>query len=76
MFLPTHSIWLVDKNGDASNCEMSDCSTKKAFRQEVKDLINYYAKNGDVSIYVKAQYRSGDIVLYECTIEECMNEED
>ena len=74
MFLPSHYIYLVDKDGNASNCEASDCSTIKDFKEEVKDLIEYYSKHEDVSKYIKAQYRNKDFkILYEVSIEECMN---
>ena len=75
MFLPSHAIYLVKKDGTKENVSMTDCSTKKEVREEVKDLIKYYSKTMDTSIYVKAQYfdRNGSL-LYECTVEECLNE--
>lgn len=76
MFLPSHTIYLVKEDGTKENVCICDCSTKKEVREEVKDLINYYSKTMDTSIYVKAQYvDKNDKVLYECTIEECLVEE-
>lgn len=73
--LPTHSIYLVKEDGTRENVSMSDCSTKREFRLEVKDLLEYYSKSQDVSVYKKAQYvGSGDNILYECSIEDCKKE--
>lgn len=72
MFMPTHSIWLLNENNEWENCSMTDCNTKSDVRQEVKELVEYYKKK-----FLKAQYRDKNgKVLYECSIEECMSEEE
>lgn len=69
MFMPTHTIWLLNENGEWENCSMTDCSTKEEVRQEVKELVEYYKTRK----YTKAQYRDkNDVVLYEVDIEECL----
>lgn len=75
MFLPSHSIYLVKKDGTRVNVSMSDCSTKKEVREEVKEIIeNYY--DDQIGNYAKAQYVDrNDNILYECSIEECLNEQ-
>ena len=71
--LPTHTLYLVDKDGNEENVSMSDCSTKQEVRDEIKDIINMYAKHQDVSKYKSVRYKDkNDRVLYECSIEECM----
>lgn len=48
----------------------TDCSTKAEVRQEVADLLKYYAKSEDISVYKKAQYTdSNNRVLYEFDLE-------
>ena len=73
MFLPTHWLYLVDKDGNEENVANTDCGTKKEVRDEVKYLINMYSKHMDTSIYVKARYKDNKgNLLYECSIDECL----
>ncbi len=74
--LPTHWLYLVDKDGNEENVANLDCNTKKEVREEVKDIICMYSKNTDTSKYIKAVYKDkNDKTLYEVSIEECMKGE-
>lgn len=69
--LPTHWVYLVKENGERENVMNTDCSTKSEVRKEVADLLRYYAKSMDISIYKKAQYTdSKQKVLYEFDLED------
>ena len=75
MFFPTHTIYLIKKDGSRENISMCDCSTKKEVREQVKEIVTNYCKQLAKECE-KAQYvDKNDIVLYECTIQECMEEE-
>jgi hypothetical protein len=75
MFLPTHSIYLIKKDGTKENCAIIDCSTKAEVREFVKELKETWTSVNFEETYVKAQYVDGkDNVIYECTIKECMEE--
>ena len=69
--LPTHYVYLIKENGERENVMNTDCSTKAEVRQEVADLLKYYAKSEDISVYKKAQYTdSSNRVLYEFDLED------
>ena len=72
--LPTHTIYLIKKDGSRENVCMTDCSTKIEVRLEVRNLIQEYY-NDKVEEFEKAEYvDKNNNVLYECSINECMEE--
>lgn len=74
MFMPTHNIYLVKQNGERVSVSITDCSTKQEVRQEAKELLEQYYDD-KIEEYAKVQYvDKNDKVLYECTVEECLNE--
>ena len=69
--LPAHYVYLIKENSERENVMNTDCSTKAEVRQEVADLLKYYAKRDDISVYKKAQYTdSNNRVLYEFDLED------
>lgn len=69
--LPTHYVYLIKENGERENVMNADCSTKAEVRESVADLLKYYAKSEDISVYKKAQYTdSKNRVLYEFDLED------
>ena len=69
--LPTHYVYLVKESGERENVMNTDCSTKTEVRESVADLLKYYAKSEDISVYKKAQYTdSKNRILYEFDLED------
>lgn len=77
MFLPTHSIYVIDANGHRENIMMTDCATKQEVRAEVKSYIQMLIKNNKTSYedWTSIEYVDrNEKVLYACSIEECMED--
>lgn len=80
--LPSHQIKIVKDDGTEESISCTDCSTKKQVREEAGDLIvraiEYQVKHRktDFENWKAVKYvsdKTGE-VIYECTVEECLQE--
>lgn len=77
MFMPTHTLYVICKDGSRENIMMADFSTKKEIRKEVKSYIQMLIKHNKTSYenWVGIEYCDrNENVLYQCSMDEIMGE--